>query len=57
MKDIGNNLTKVILACVVLKTIDFENMNILDYLIIILSIVWSILFLINKKRRDDDANR
>ena len=57
MKDIGNNLTKVILVCVVLKTIDFENMNILDYLIIILSIVWSILFLINKKRRDDDANR
>jgi len=51
MKDATGKITTIIIALVVIKTMDFSNPGILDYAIILLTLVWLVLKLINWKRR------
>lgn len=51
MKDATGKITTIIIALVVIKTMDSSNLGILDYAIILLALVWLVLKLINWKRR------
>lgn len=46
MKEIQNNLLMILVVFIVLKLIDFHNMNVLDYCIIILAAISVILSIV-----------
>lgn len=51
MKDAIQKLSTIIIVLVVIKTIDFSNMGLLDYAIILLVAIWMILTIIKWIRR------
>jgi hypothetical protein len=57
MKDMQRNITKIIIALVTLKCIDFQNMGILDYMIVILAVALLIMMIANAIRRNFHAKR
>lgn len=57
MKDIQSNITTITIALVVIKCIDFHNMKIMDYLIVILAAALLIMMIANAIRRDRNAKR
>lgn len=57
MKDIRVDFSTIIIALVVFKMTDFSNLQILDYVIILLLAVLFILMIINSIRRRKNAKR